>query len=807
MKNLFLIGCLSFFTFAAFGQRTIHVEDNKIYTACDEEIVMRGVNEMFIWSPDRTGVTTLPEIAKTGSNTVRLVWTTDGSPAELDQLIANCLANDMIPVPELHDATGDFSQFQKLVDYWKRPEVLAIVQKYKQWIIVNIGNEVGSGAETNEQWEAYYEDAITQLRDAGIDVPLMIDCGNYGSNEEYFLSKGNNLMEHDPLHNLIFSVHTYWISPNSDQGRMDRLDDLISEAKTKNLPFIIGEGPQLAASPWDGDGGPINYCEVEFPYEYLLQRCEEEGIGWLAWSWGLVNNNDCGSPNSVFDITTDGKFGNWSSDFGEEIMITDANSAQNTSVIPASLLNGSCGTAICTPVAIAASTKNICVNGSAEISILDDAFLTSNHSIKWFFNNSEIPNADKSTYTATEAGTYRIEVDSLGLCTVFDDIQINGTITVDLGEDQRICTSETVQLSIEKEEPSYSVSWFQDNQELINSENENTLTVDKAGEYVAVVSSDYCEGSDTVQVTGSLPDVDDTVICSGTEETLTVNGNGNYVWYADEALTQKLHTGSSYTVNQDQAETYFIRDESGFEGTVGKAALEDSFWDTWDAESKTNKLGFEVFETVTIKTFDVYAQSAGAMNVVFYNASLTEIETLSFTASAGKNTLTINKTFAPGVYYADVAGSSINLRFNHDERDYTTNYPYVLQNGGQTILSIDRSSPDWAVTKPWYLFFYNWRVAQESGAECIAVDMQVDVKTGPECVTSLNGNLNEKSLTVYPNPTDGMLNLSQTAHWKLYSINGGFIKEGNGTRINLWDLDKGLYLLQTDEKQFKIEKR
>ena len=68
----------------------------------------------------------------------------------------------------------------------------------------------------------------------------------------------------------------------------------------------------------------------------------------------------------------------------------------------------------------------------------------------------------------------------------------------------------------------------------------------------------------------------------------------------------------------------------------------------------------------------VYAQTAGAMNVVFYNASLAELETKTFNVSAGKNTLSINKEFLPGIYYADVKGSSVNLAFNHDEGNYTT---------------------------------------------------------------------------------------------------------------------------------------
>jgi hypothetical protein len=36
-------------------------------------------NEMFIYSKDRTGEVTYPEIAKTGANAVRFMWMTDAS--------------------------------------------------------------------------------------------------------------------------------------------------------------------------------------------------------------------------------------------------------------------------------------------------------------------------------------------------------------------------------------------------------------------------------------------------------------------------------------------------------------------------------------------------------------------------------------------------------------------------------------------------------------------------------------------------------------------------------------------------------
>lgn len=797
MKKLVSFLLFSSVCFFAFSQRTISTQGNKIVTACDEEIVMRGVNEMFIWSQDQQGTSTLPEIAKTGSNTVRLVWTTDGAVSDLDKLIENCLAQHMIPVPELHDATGDFTQLQKLLNYWKKPEVLEIIQKYKQWIIVNIGNEIGQG-ETNDQWEAYYIDAIDQLRDAGIDTPLMIDCGDYGSNEEYFLEKGQSLIDHDPLHNIIFAVHTYWIDPNSDQGRKDRLDSLISKAKAKDLPFIIGEGPQWAASPWS------TYCEVEFPYEYLLQRCEEEGIGWLSWSWGLVDNNDCGAPNSVFDLTTDGTFGNWSTDFAEEIMITDVNSIQNTSVIPASMISGSCGAESCTPVELSASNQNACIDGTVTLT----ATLTTetSKSIFWYKNDELLADETSLVTTVDEAGVYRIEVDSAnGKCVVFDDIVITKSIEVEIKGEPRICETSTTSLEIEVEHDAYDVVWMLNDEVLSHYDGVTQVDVDDVGEYKARVFTAHCSAEDTKEVTTALPSVKDTVICSDQEATLSISGDGAYAWYADQGLSNLLHSGSIYDVNQSTATTYYIRDENGFTGTVGKLEPGESVWDTWDAASKENKLGFEVFETMTIETMDVYTASAGELKVVFFNDDLTVNETKIYDAVNGKNVIAIDKEFTAGVYYASVAGSEVHVKFNHDEGNYTTAYPYTLMNGEKKIVSIDRTDEAWMAGKPWYLFFYNWTVNVASGAECMAVPMLVDVVD--TCQTTNLNPTGESALSLYPNPTSGELTLSAVVSFELSNAFGEILVVNSSNKIDLSSYPSGIYFLKTETEQFTIVKQ
>ena len=61
----------------------------------------------------------------------------DGTPDELDTAITNCRAEHMIPIIELHDATGEFDKLQSLVDWWVKPEVVQVIQKHQEYLLVN----------------------------------------------------------------------------------------------------------------------------------------------------------------------------------------------------------------------------------------------------------------------------------------------------------------------------------------------------------------------------------------------------------------------------------------------------------------------------------------------------------------------------------------------------------------------------------------------------------------------------------------------------------------------------------------------
>jgi mannan endo-1,4-beta-mannosidase len=267
------------------------------------------------------------EIARTGANSVRIVWTVeDGTAAGLDRAIANALAQQLIPIPELHDATGDRTRIPAMVDWWVRSDVVAVVRKHERNLIVNIANEAGNGTVTAAQFQSDYQTAVSRMRAAGYRVPLMLDAPQWGQNIDVLQAAGPALINADPDHNLLLSVHMWWNDPNGT-----RVMNEINQSVTANLPLVVGEFAHHAVSA----------CSQEpFAYRTLLSLAQSMEVGWLAWSWGSVKNSDCAN-DGPFDMTSNGTFAGLTG-WGREVAVTDANSIMNTSVRPRSITTGAC---------------------------------------------------------------------------------------------------------------------------------------------------------------------------------------------------------------------------------------------------------------------------------------------------------------------------------------------------------------------------------------------------------------------------------------------------------------------------------
>ncbi len=226
----------------------------------------------------------------------------------------------MIAMPECHSATGEWDKLDVCINFWKDPVLLEGIQRNKRWTLLNIGNEVGDGNVTSQQFSEGYMRAIDSLRAWGYTVPLVIDASTWGQNVDVILDTWEELLEHDPLHNILFSVHSYWSDTRN-------YSVIANESVNNGLPVIIGEGPSPSAYPVCGD----------LDYQEGLQVCGENEIGWLIWSWGGKPNGHC-IPK--LDLAVDGKFGKWVSSHSAQMAVEHPFSLMKTAQHPPSFYAG-----------------------------------------------------------------------------------------------------------------------------------------------------------------------------------------------------------------------------------------------------------------------------------------------------------------------------------------------------------------------------------------------------------------------------------------------------------------------------------
>jgi len=265
------------------------VLDGRLYDRYGYDFVMRGINYPHFWFLGEYG-TALADIAATGANTVRLVWETQTyqGQSQADALAAlragieETIALEMVPMVELHDVTGNTENARLLdmAEYYAQDAVRTILLDYEDYLLVNIANEW-----SGNDWVGGYQAAIRTLRDAGINHTLVIDSNGYGQNYRTILDGGQELLDFDPQHNLLFSVHMY-----QSFERGTDVTAALQGAAQAQLPIIVGEfGFQ--------HGTPV----TQVAWETILSESERLQTGYLAWSW-TGNSDDVGYLDMVTDF-------------------------------------------------------------------------------------------------------------------------------------------------------------------------------------------------------------------------------------------------------------------------------------------------------------------------------------------------------------------------------------------------------------------------------------------------------------------------------------------------------------------------
>ena len=295
----------------------MYTQGSDLYTYCGEKVLLRGLNQMSIWT-DASG-SSYPAIASFGSNAVRIVFAESGNATGLDTLLTKAEANKMIPIPEIHDATGNIGGVPGTVTWWTQPSVVAVIKNHEKWMLLNIANESGDNNVSDSTFQSTYTSAITSIRNAGIVVPLVIDGSGWGQKVEQLLTVAPALLAADPQKNVIFSWHEYTGGTQENA----RITTSLEKSKTLGIVLINGEFAS----------GGAGVCTQTIPYQFLLSEAQRVGTGWLAWSWDNSNSDCSVGGASIFNMTTNltsasGLVAGWASN----VVRDDPNSIKNTSV-------------------------------------------------------------------------------------------------------------------------------------------------------------------------------------------------------------------------------------------------------------------------------------------------------------------------------------------------------------------------------------------------------------------------------------------------------------------------------------------
>ncbi|MDR0803301.1 cellulase family glycosylhydrolase [Fluviicola sp.] len=343
----FGIGCLIAINSNA-QSSLLQVSGKYLLDDCGDTVILKGVNDMNFFDTN-WGLAHFREIAKTGANTVRIQIESGNTIAQIQSLLDSCLTNKMIPILEMQQFTGEGNGDQ--VTYGGQPDTVVLSQAaafwtntgmknllltYQNYLIINLANEPnGAWNVTPSDQISYFnanKTAIEALRTAGYTCPIMIDGMNWAHDVSFFTNYGLQLLNNDPLHNLLFSVHSYW--PQSDYSDA-AVTSLIDQMGTSGLPMLFGE------FAWSTSSDNITYYPNN--YDLILQKAHQYNIGWLVWVWG--DENDYQYNNNSMVMSTDGSYAGLDiPHHGKEFAVTHQYSIQNTARRPYKLIHGVCET-------------------------------------------------------------------------------------------------------------------------------------------------------------------------------------------------------------------------------------------------------------------------------------------------------------------------------------------------------------------------------------------------------------------------------------------------------------------------------
>jgi mannan endo-1,4-beta-mannosidase len=295
----------------------MQVKSKDVMDIAGNKVILRGTN-VDVYKTSFSDFFQLAEIEKAGANVVRINWWTEqpgaNGPfpytiANLDAALAECQRLKLVPIVELHDVVGcqdvnhpDFEN--KVINFWLRSDVIALIKKYQSTFILNVANEVGKAEWVGNviPFKQKYISVITRLRAAGISVPIMIDAPDCGTSSHQILGVAQELLNADSKKSLIFSVHTYWQSLDAAT-----IQQRMASMAASNFCFVLGE---VANVQGDNPSGAGNFdLGASGKMDIVLTAAHNNNMGYMWWLWWNdgVKKRELSSTGLFANLTTQGQ--------------------------------------------------------------------------------------------------------------------------------------------------------------------------------------------------------------------------------------------------------------------------------------------------------------------------------------------------------------------------------------------------------------------------------------------------------------------------------------------------------------------
>ncbi len=183
--------------------------------------------------------------------------------------------------------------------------------------------------------------------------------------------------------------------------------------------------------------------------------------------------------------------------------------------------------------------------------------------------------------------------------------------------------------------------------------------------------------------------------------TLSATGGGTLNWYNAPFAGVSLASGSTFTTPSiSNTATYYVESQiTGATGSVGPPTTTIFGGGGYHNNTSTQYLTFDVLQACTIQTALVNSGAAGTRNIIVWDTTGVQLQSIPVNFPNGIGTVTLNIHLAPGSYR--IGGTGMNLWRNNTGGTY----PFTLN----SVISITGSSagPDF------YYYIYNWLVQND----------------------------------------------------------------------------------------------